>query len=477
MRLFGMMRIIGLFFLSGVLLMNSALSALEKNCVEGDCKNGRGEMVLDDGSRYLGDFKDGKMEGEGKIFFSGANDLSERVLSRLKDANNRSLNINGAFYTGEFSNNLMHGKGEFVFQNRSRYIGVFVMGKFGDNGTFYNDDGDMYETKCIDGECEDDEGIMLYQDGWECRGEFREGMLNGNGRCIHAIGHEYNGEFKDDRREGKGELVWVNGSRYMGEFRNGFFDGKGTYIFPNGNRYVGTFRMGKRDGTGELYLKNKRLHYKGQWKNDEKNGMGVTYIYFKNGNISKKYAGVYRNDQFTWIGTYYEYKGNNVLSKKWVLGNKGNSILYEFFSDNEKIVGQFKNGNILGYGKGTHYRPDGKKYEGEFFNGEYSGKGTLYNKKGEKIYEGEWKENKMQGEGTYYYGDNTSYTGSYEEGMRNGMGIFIKKDRFGNIIYKFEGQFKNDKKFGKGSESEYERSGNLLRETTGWWDGDKYLGK
>jgi hypothetical protein len=83
----------------------------------------------------------------------------------------------------------------------------------------------------------------------------------------------------------------------------------------------------------------------------------------------------------------------------------------------------------------------------------------------------------MHGQGTYYYGNNTSYTGSFQKNLRHGSGIFIKKDRFGNTIYKFDGQYKNDKKFGKGSEYEFERGGNLLRETTGWWDGDKYLGK
>ena len=42
------------------------------------------------------------------------------------------------------------------------------------------------------------------------------------------------------------------------------------------------------------------------------------------------------------------------------------------------------------------YRPDGRKYEGEWANGKQSGKGTYTNTKGE-VAVGEWKDGKRVG--------------------------------------------------------------------------------
>ena len=34
-------------------------------CIEGDCTNGQGTMTTDDGTKYVGEWKDGKMHGQG----------------------------------------------------------------------------------------------------------------------------------------------------------------------------------------------------------------------------------------------------------------------------------------------------------------------------------------------------------------------------------------------------------------------------
>ena len=41
----------------------------------------------------------------------------------------------------------------------------------------------------------------------------------------------------------------------------------------------------------------------------------------------------------------------------------------------------------------NHYRPDGRRYEGQWKNGKQSGRGTYYNSKGE-VTNGEWKDGK-----------------------------------------------------------------------------------
>lgn len=38
-------------------------------------------------------------------------------------------------------------------------------------------------------------------------------------------------------------------------------------------------------------------------------------------------------------------------------------------------------------------------------DGKRHGRGTMYNKDGRMIYDGEWKDDKMEGMGTYFYSD------------------------------------------------------------------------
>ncbi len=52
--------------LSGTLF--STMSAFGKNrskCIEGDCYNGEGTFTWSDGGKYVGEWKDGKMHGQG----------------------------------------------------------------------------------------------------------------------------------------------------------------------------------------------------------------------------------------------------------------------------------------------------------------------------------------------------------------------------------------------------------------------------
>ena len=57
-------------------------------CVKGDCNNGKGSFAYDNGSRYVGEFEDGKMNGKGTL-----------------------TSADGAKYVGEFRNDMLNGHG------------------------------------------------------------------------------------------------------------------------------------------------------------------------------------------------------------------------------------------------------------------------------------------------------------------------------------------------------------------------------
>ena len=53
-----------------------------------------------------------------------------------------------------------------------------------------------------------------------------------------------------DVREGKGNLVFNDGDEYEGEYRDDKFHGRGKYIWANGDVYDGQWVNGKRSGHG-----------------------------------------------------------------------------------------------------------------------------------------------------------------------------------------------------------------------------------
>lgn len=87
-----------LFILTLVLFLNitNSVGASEGTCIQGNCNNGYGIFVFDDGRVYEGQWKKGLFDGMGKLIF-----------------------ISGSKYTGEFNKGLMHGYGKINFLNGS----------------------------------------------------------------------------------------------------------------------------------------------------------------------------------------------------------------------------------------------------------------------------------------------------------------------------------------------------------------------
>lgn len=86
-----------------------------------------------------------------------------------------------------------------------------------------------------------------------------------------------------------------------------------------------------------------------------------------------------------------------------------------FYRHGIKIhLGNFKKG--LMHGKGVYSWPDGKKYDGEFFNDKKHGQGSFEWENGDK-YTGQWKDGKMNGEGKIKIGGKTS-KGYWEDGIK-----------------------------------------------------------
>ena len=148
--------------------------------------------------------------------------------------------------------------------------------------------------------------------------------------------------------------------------------------------------------------------------------------------------------------------------------------------------GNFVNGKLEGTGK--FIWPNGNYYIGQFKNGKKNGKGIIYSKDGNILYEGDFSNDKKEGTGKLILKNGLYYEGQFKNGKKNGKGTIHykdgkiayegdfcndKKEGSGKIILKkgnyYEGQFKNNKIQGKGIH--YYSNGNIM------YDGDYVNGK
>jgi len=101
------------------------------------------------------------------------------------------------------------------------------------------------------------------------------------------------------------------------------------------------------------------------------------------------------------------------------------------------------NGNIL-HGLGTMEYLDGRIYEGQWKNGQWSGKGKATYPNGD-IYEGMYKEDQRHGQGLYKWHNGRKYQGDFINDQRCGYGIYTWADNS-----KYEGEFQDGLRHGEG---------------------------
>jgi len=154
-------------------------------CIEGDCINGKGTYIYDDGSKYIGEYKNGKSHGKGTMIY-----------------------LDGEKYVGEYQNDLRNGKGSQTFANGDQDIGEFK------DGEFINSDKAIEAVKCIKGNCINGQGVMQIE------------------------GNKYIGEFKDGTKDGQGTYFYSNGSQYIGKWKSNDLLAGSLHISPDGSSSV-----------------------------------------------------------------------------------------------------------------------------------------------------------------------------------------------------------------------------------------------
>lgn len=205
--------------------------------------------------------------------------------------------------------------------------------------------------------------------------------VNGKGVSIRPTGNKYEGEFKNEKMDGKGTYYWTTGQKYEGEFKNGKREGNGTFYGIDGYKYEGEYKNDAKDGYGTLYVIDGEK-YEGEFKNDNIEGKGV--YYYSNGD---KFEGSFQNGIKEGYGTYYYSLGS--VFRGYYKNNKREGSGEFSIPGFGTVKGMFINGSLEGEGVATFV--NGSKYIGNFNDFSPNGYGKEYNKNGELIYEGEYK--------------------------------------------------------------------------------------
>jgi len=471
--------------------------------IVGDCTNGSGKIVYDNGDVYAGSFLNGKYEGSGKMDYS-----------------------NGATYSGEWFEGDPSGYGTMIYSNGEKYAGQFKNGRYEGLGIVYNADSSVkkrgiwkngklkFPGDCK-GDCLNGYGTITYENGEKYEGQFVDGQYCGIGMLYDADGsikqkgywagneavgdftgdcrngkgsidctsrqeiterdpvrripartstpdniYKYTGNFKDGKYDGQGVLSFVRGDKYEGQFKDGKYYGEGALSNANGDVYTGQFKYGNYDGQGTLKYAGGGT-YTGQFSNGLPDGKGTktcsngdTYDgqfsagRFLNGqgtetaNDGSRFSGHFKDGQYV-QGAMNKTNGEKYSGQFKEGKYDGQGVMTS--ANGDKLTGLFENG-LFKAGKGTETQPDGSRYIGQFKEGKHSGYGTLVSANKDK-YSGQFLNGVYEGQGVLICCNGNKYEGKFVNGtFSDGQGVETQSDGS-----RYAGQFKDGKYSGKGT--------------------------
>ena len=441
------------------------IPAFKIGCDSGNCINGIGKYIDSNANKYVGQFKDGKKNGFGKMTYH--------------------TNYGDYFYEGNWKDDKRDGFGKLgQTKNKEVPIFYFYIGEWKNN--YWNGEGILVNDH--------DHGDDFYV----YKGNFQKGFAIGKGTFIKL---KTIADFEDEKLNSQLRSFWSQQSkrsslkienipealiieRYDGFFlgHHSLLEGYGTFFeYSNAYRekftYTGIFDKGqiklgsqlrqflttndwtKTDGEWEI---SKNFHglvfgrevmkngqkYEGYFKDQKYNGHGkFTYSNILNGKredeIPDVQIGIYKDGEYSKPLTSEE---TIELSKRIEeFENKLNNSLPLTSSDNPQKQNSVSQGKCISgncnFGIGTFENGDGDTFSGQWKEGKQNGFGVYIRKSDGQKWEGEWKNNLWDGYGIYTYADGQILLGFWREGK---IDENKKLDNFNNPFNKFDAQGKPD---------------------------------
>jgi len=131
-----------------------------------------------------------------------------------------TVEVEGRKYVGEFKNGKMHGQGTYTFPGGQKYVGEWKNNNRHGQGTTT----DLSGAKHV-GEYKNDikhgQGTMTHADGSKYVGEYKNGKQDGQGTQIDADGGKYVGGWKNNKNHGIGTATSPDGEIFVAKHKNG----------------------------------------------------------------------------------------------------------------------------------------------------------------------------------------------------------------------------------------------------------------
>ena len=221
-------------------------------------------------------------------------------------------------------------------------------------------------------------------------GRLEDGVLQGQGKEYDEAGLLcYEGQFQDGLRSGTGTEYLDGVVISEGQFALGVRAGTGTEYADGVVTYQGQFQDGVYEGQGKRYEQG-ILVYEGAFQGGAASGEGVAY----HPNGQPAYKGQFAQGAYEGTGTAYDQQGAVVYTGGFSQGlYSGTGTLA--LAPEEYLTGSFQAGQPEGV---ATWSKQGKTYyEGEWGQGRPEGYGTLSDKAGQVLYEGQFSGGTLDG--------------------------------------------------------------------------------
>lgn len=150
------------------------------------------------GNIYIGEWLNGKRDGNGKHIWSNGDVYSGEWKDDMQHGWGKSDWIDGSCYKGSYVKNIKEGTGEYIWKDNSKYIG-----------------------------------------------EWRSNEMDGHGEYHWTDGRKYIGSWKRSKMEGYGVFFWLDGRQFEGNWKKSLKHGDGVMRNSDGTVSHETWRNGK----------------------------------------------------------------------------------------------------------------------------------------------------------------------------------------------------------------------------------------
>ena len=186
---------------------------------------GMADYLLPDGTKYRGEFLNGKRQGAGRESLPSGETYEGNWINDQREGQGVLIKSDDSVYTGAFQNNLRAGYG----------IQTSPAGRY--EGDWYADSPHGF-------------GYFTGGQGIEYLGAWEEGKRSGYGVAVMRSQNRYEGMWIDNKRNGYGEEVRLDGRRYTGDWVENKRDGQGTEILPDDSSHAGEWKFNAPLGAG-----------------------------------------------------------------------------------------------------------------------------------------------------------------------------------------------------------------------------------